>query len=149
MSLGFLFLAFDEFLSIHEQMDRWIHWIFNMEETGLSDRIDDFIILLYGVAGVIIIYFHRSEFSNLGALYKYLTLGFALLLIMVLLDAFGNRDDYIAYIGVEESLRSGIMKAVSFTEELTKLLSQIVFLLGFLRVFKQFYDQGQTATRAK
>ena len=42
--LGFIFLAFDDYCSIHENVDRWIHHVLGMKETALSDRIDDVLV---------------------------------------------------------------------------------------------------------
>ena len=141
ISLGFMFLVFDEALSIHEGTDLFIHWIFSLDETGLSDRIDDFIVLFYGIIGIILIYFHRSEFLNLTEFYKYLIVGAVLLCLMVFLDAFGNRSDVVDYLGMEGTLRNFVMKFVSIGEELSKLLSEAIFLFGFMRIFQKFYDQ--------
>ena len=59
-----LYLAIDEIIMIHENIDFFIHRIFNIEETGLTDRIDDAIVAIYGLCGLIGIYLYRKELSN-------------------------------------------------------------------------------------
>jgi len=44
IAVGFFYLALDEGLEFHEQMDREIHNILGIEESGLTDRIDDMIV---------------------------------------------------------------------------------------------------------
>ena len=46
IAFGFFFLALDEIFLIHEIIDVAIHTVFNIEETGLTDRIDDVLILI-------------------------------------------------------------------------------------------------------
>ena len=41
---GFVFLAVDEALQIHERLDFVIHKALNIRETALTDRLDDAII---------------------------------------------------------------------------------------------------------
>lgn len=49
---GFLFLAADEVLRIHENLDQLIHYVFGLKETNLTDRIDDLIVGMYGLVGI-------------------------------------------------------------------------------------------------
>nr|WP_319398940.1 hypothetical protein [uncultured Carboxylicivirga sp.] len=64
ISKGFTFLALDEILLIHENIDKWIHAFFQITQTHLTDRIDDFIILLYGIVDGLLMIKNRRLFLN-------------------------------------------------------------------------------------
>mgnify|MGYP003628313295 FL=1 len=145
IAAGFMYLALDETFSIHEKIDKMIHSVLAMEETGLSDRIDDFIIPLYGIIGAILIYFHRTEFRSLTVFYKYLVAGFMFLCVMVFLDAFSNRADVIEYLGFEGVARKNIKMTAKYGEETMKLLSEAAFLFGFLGIYRKFYDERKAS----
>ncbi len=57
IAAGFVFLAVDEIAGIHEGIDHLIHAFMNMEETGLTDRIDDVIVMAYGLVGIGVLYY--------------------------------------------------------------------------------------------
>ena len=58
ISTGFLFLAADERWEFHEKFDKWLHRFFGMMETGITDRIDDLIIVMYAAIGLCFLYFY-------------------------------------------------------------------------------------------
>ncbi len=57
---GFLFLAADEVLRIHENLDKLIHYVFGLKETNLTDRIDDLIVGMYGLVGIGVLIAYRD-----------------------------------------------------------------------------------------
>ena len=71
ISAGFLFLALDELALIHESIDKLIHHIFSMEETSLTDRIDDLIIFVYGLIGIYILYRYKDEILKYRFIIKF------------------------------------------------------------------------------
>lgn len=95
VSIGFIFLAFDEVVQIHEKIDyQIIHKrIFSMQETELTDRLDDVIVGGYGVVGVWILYWYRKELRHYRAVIPRLTLGLVLFFFMILFDMASNRND--------------------------------------------------------
>ena len=60
MTGGFIFLALDEYFGIHENTDVSLHELFNLNENGLTSRIDDFLILFYAIIGL----FFLRTFKN-------------------------------------------------------------------------------------
>lgn len=136
ISLGFFFLALDEAFSIHERIDGLIHAVLAIDETAVTDRIDDLIVLLYGVVGAFLIYLHRGEFRGLGGFYKYLAVGFGFLFLQVAFDVLTNRGDILRYLGVSHLFAEG-----KIAEELSKLLAEAAFLLGFLWVYRKVFDE--------
>jgi hypothetical protein len=137
MALGFTYLALDEALSFHERLDKFGHRVFAIEETPLTDRADDVIILAFGIVGAAIMYFHRSEFRSLVGFLPLLVSGFLLLILMVVFDTLSN-DSYIL-----DGIASGwpslrlTFKWLPYAEEWSKLAAEAIFLLCFLRAFRQ------------
>ena len=138
ISLGFVFMALDEALSIHENIDVLLHRMLAMRETWLTDRLDDVIILGYGVAGLLILYAHRAEFRGLLDYRRHFVVGFLFLIAMVALDLLSNRRDFLYATGLERSLVPSVHHVLEVAEELTKLLAEAAFMLGFLSIYRQF-----------
>jgi hypothetical protein len=137
ISLGFVFLALDEALSIHEAIDVLIHRVLAMRETWFTDRIDDIIILVYGVLGILILFAHRAEFRGLAGYRRYFVVGFLLLAVMVALDLLSNRRDFLHATGLAHSWVPSVHHVLEVAEEVAKLLAEGAFLLGFLTIYNQ------------
>jgi hypothetical protein len=143
MSLGFLYLAIDELFSIHEGIDLFIHWLFAMRETGLTDRIDDVVVLAYGILGVAVLWSHRSELAVSRPALPYLLLGFSFLLLMVALDALTNRMDFIRrYLFLPRDY-PGLIFLARFSEELLKIAAAMCFLLFFHNTWRRVWNAGK------
>jgi hypothetical protein len=144
IAFGFAFLAFDEALSIHERADVLLHWLLSWEETALTDRIDDVIILAYGLAGLALLYWRRAEALRCRVALPWLALGFALLSATVILDVVTNREDILEALIADEPSRTAIHLVLSRMEESTEVLSQTAFLLGFLACLRTLRRERQT-----
>lgn len=92
---GFIFLAADDAFKIHEGIDDAIHKIFKLKVTAWSDRIDDGIIGLYGIVGMIALYLYRQELLRFKTILPFLILGFCAAFLQVALDMAGNRTDLV------------------------------------------------------
>ena len=130
IAAGFVFLTADEFFKIHENIDEGIHAMFKLEESGLSDRIDDLIILLYAVVGLIAIAAYRREFVLMKKSKLLFVAGFACLFLMVALDALTNRDDVLANFFQGDGLETALT-CFSILEEGAKVVSSGFFILAF------------------
>jgi hypothetical protein len=136
ISLAFLFLATDELIKVHENIDDFIHEIFNLQETSLSDRIDDILIGLYGVTGIGVIIAYKDEFKGYQGFIPFLFVGFILLFLMVIIDVITNRNDILPLIfndGTSEILYVWL----SFSEDPLKLFSEVFFLTAFVSVWNE------------
>ncbi len=127
-ALGFLFLSFDEVFMIHENMDLYIHSWLGLEESALSDRLDDLIIACYGLIALLILFLGRQELLFFRKAFPYLKAGFLLLFIGVGLDALTNGHDIIDFLG----LGSDFFSLCSILEETLELLAQCFFIATFL-----------------
>lgn len=85
-AIGFAFLAIDDKYMIHEQIDNSIHSTLQWEETKLSDRIDDIIVGIYGIIGLIFIRLNRHHFQFSPRFIIYARIALVLAFAMVLCD---------------------------------------------------------------
>ncbi|MFW2440136.1 MAG: hypothetical protein ACN4GR_12265 [Arenicellales bacterium] len=130
IGLGFLFLAADEYFLIHENIDRLTHHVFNLQETGLTDRIDDILVGLYGLAGIGVLIAYREELKMYRETFKFFIIGFVLLFTMVALDILTNREDILSLI-IDHHQVALVHHFLSRTEESLKVFSEAFFVIAF------------------
>ena len=128
IALGFLFLAVDKVAKIHESLDRFVHRLLQRPETALTDRLDDAILLGYGLSGVVVLYIYRSELVSYRAVLPLAMCGFVLFLFMGLLDALVNRPDVFLLMGISQEGSENLGKWLGGVEEGLKILAEAAFL---------------------
>lgn len=128
---AFVFLALDEALQIHENLDKLIHIILAMDETAWTDSIDDVILLSYGLAGLAILVRCRAEVFRVPAARRYLALAFGLFLVSVVFDVLTNRKAYLDWLELEGQARDGVSAFAAIVEEGGKLFTGAALLVGF------------------
>jgi hypothetical protein len=129
MAVGFVFLGVDEFIGIHESIDKRIHKLFHLRETGWTDRIDDMLVALYGLVGIGTIFAYRRELVQYKKVIPYLVTGFFMFFVMVVLDTATNRCDLLVRVfgGECEVLRVWL----SVAEDSMKVIAEAVFGIGY------------------
>ena len=128
IALGFLFLAVDEVAKVHESLDRSVHRFLQRPETALSDRLDDAILLGYGLVGAAVLYVYRSELLSYRTVLPLVVCGFVLFLFMGLLDALVNRPDVFLFMGISQEGSVSLGKWLGGVEEGLKILAEAAFL---------------------
>ncbi|MCL6282329.1 hypothetical protein M3P21_02210 [Ruegeria sp. 2012CJ41-6] len=141
---GFLFLALDDALKIHEGIDKSIHAMSEMTETSFSDRLDDAIIGVYALIGAIVLYVFRSELTLYRFLAPYLLAGFAVLILSIALDTASNGPGFALWVTKSESAAHSLHAVLETLEEVCKLLAEAIFLSGFLLVLQAAAEQDKS-----
>ena len=132
LALGFSFLAVDEVQKWHENLDRLIHLVVGIQETSVTDRIDDLIVLMYGGIGIVVLFHYRSEiFADAIPLF---VVGFVFFFIMVLLDLLTNRKDILRWLTGDSS--TVIWLWLSISEDTFKLVAEFSFLTGLFYSYR-------------
>jgi len=133
--IGFFYLATDEWYMIHENLDFWIHHILHMKETSLTDRIDDLIVLLYGVLFCLGCRIFYKDFWDHKVMVRWLVAGLSLFLLMSLLD-FVTNDYYLyQFFTDNRGLDEEIGMILGTLEDSLKLLSEGVLVIALLEGF--------------
>jgi len=137
MAVGFVFLAYDERFMFHEGLDKDIHRFFKMKQTSLTARIDDIIIGIYALIGIVSLYLYRAEITRHPVLFSYLGAGFAVVALSVFLDVVTNDEAVLQWIGISETILPALKKGLGTLEEVAKLMAEAIFLAGFLVVLRR------------
>ncbi len=129
LAAGFVFLAIDDAFEIHEQLDPLIHRGLDLEESALSDRLDDLLVLAYGAVGVSILFVFRGELLLHREMVPYLAAGLVLSVVEVFFDALGNRPDVMSL--VDPASAAALVNWVDVLEGTSQLLAEAMFLTAF------------------
>lgn len=147
IAAGFLYLALDEAVRIHEGLDKLTHLIFNIEETAVSDRLDDVILGAYGLIGIGVLYWYKDEFKKFRAAFPLFVTGFILMFIMVELDIISDRND-IVHIFIKDVALSGTVNSwLGIAEEIVESLSQAFFIVAFYKCLLISRGSGEDRMR--
>jgi len=145
-AVGFLFLGLDDVLSLHENMDRLIHFILRIKETPWTDHIDDFILLLYGVIALFFIKDFIKEFRKHPYMVGLIAVGLFAFFIVFFLDFLTNNIETLSALlfkGMsygDLSYRQNIGKMI---EESTEFLAEAFFLAAFTAAFLNIKTRRQ------
>lgn len=131
ISIGFLFLFLDEVALIHENIDKLIHILLGMEETGLSDRLDDLIVIIYALVGIFILHKFKDEILRFKNAIPYIVVGFFFLIIRTVIDILTNRADIIPKFIKNEELLLTTSNFLAVAEGSGKLLAETFFIVAF------------------
>ena len=130
ISAGFLFLMADELFKIHEGIDAIIQSTFNLKQSGVTDRINDLLVVAYALIGIGVIWIYRREFLVMKRSLAFMASGFGMLLVMVALDMLTSRDDVLRVV-FSADLATDLQIWLSFAEEGAKVLSEGLFVIAF------------------
>lgn len=131
--IGFLFLVADELTQIHESVDRSIHTTWQLQETGLTDRIDDALVGAYGAIAAVIAYGFRHEIKRYRHLWPLILCSFGVMCLMVTFDTLTNRLDLLPMLFGQNS--HAVFLALSVVEEFCKLAVEAILIGGLYQVF--------------
>lgn len=139
---AFVYLALDDGFRWHEKIDRFVHRdVFDVPATAVTERLDDLLIGLFGLAGLGVLYWFRDELRRVPGLVAVLALAMALTFVQVGLDT-ANREDVYGWVAEREQRRL-VRRWLPVAEETTKLVAEAVFLLALLRARRHARSGGR------
>lgn len=133
ISLGFIFLAADEFLAIHEVIDLLIHDLFNLQETPFTDRIDDAILGLYVLLGIAILWMLRAEFYAFRKAMPWFKLAIMLIFSMMAVEWVAGYQHVIKEV-FQAQTADLIKDSLYQLEEYLKILAEAFLVVAFYSV---------------
>ncbi|MDJ0553168.1 MAG: hypothetical protein QNJ68_01750 [Microcoleaceae cyanobacterium MO_207.B10] len=131
-AFGFVFCCLDEILQIHERFDKFIHWIFQIQETPLTDSIDDVIILMYGIIGLLVIYYFRQEFYYYRDSFPYFKIALILACCSIGLDFLTQGQETEILTEAQEMQREWLRSV----EEIFKLFTEVFLIASFYKCLR-------------
>jgi hypothetical protein len=105
--------------------------VLRIEPTSATKRIDDAIIGVYGLLALGVLYRFRDELLRVPGLVRIFALAMVLMAVQVGFDVL-NHPDVVRSLP-EKSQRRAAREWLPVAEETMKLVSEGVFLVGFLR----------------
>jgi hypothetical protein len=145
IAAGFVFLAADDAFEIHEHFDIVIHQIFHLQETPLTDRIDDALIALYGVIGCAFLWFYRHEFLAFKFILPPLIGGFICLALSVLCDTISNDATWLRWYAQDAPIPPQLNGWFSAGDGAFTLLGEASFIAAFYLAFRQSVARTSTS----
>ena len=136
VSLVLLFLSLDDALSIHEKIDFWLHDLFKIEETEITDLADDIIVGGYLLLFLIYVTFKWKVIQIFQQSFSIFQIGFILSLMMIVLDIVTNNNFFISLV-VEDSSQVPILKqCLSALEDSIKIFAEGIFIVGIYQCWQ-------------
>ena len=136
IGLGFIYLAIDEIVQIHEGTDWLIHWLFKIEETRLTDSFDDVIVVFYSIVGCYILYDFWDEFKRYFQVFSLFIFAFVLKGIMVAFDIYTNDETILSAWFNNPEDQKMMLDWLSTIEDSFKILAEGVFIAAFIGCLK-------------
>lgn len=136
VSIGAFFLALDDALSLHEQLDVWMHKILNVEETMVTDLADDIIVGIYLILALIYVASQWKTLQVFRSSFNYFRVGFLLGAVMVVLDILSNNNLFVSMVTDDLELMGQMITWINIVEEAIKLVAEGFFLVGVYQCWR-------------
>lgn len=138
---GFFFLCVDEWFEVHENLDFMIHHVLGIKETSLTDRLDDLIVLLYGVLFAIGAFKFYKEVLEHKGMVRWLVAALVLFFIMCIFDFVSNDDYLYQFFTNDRGLDKEIGIILGTIEDSFKLLAEGAFVIAFMEGFHSAFNK--------
>ncbi len=130
IAIGFLYLATDEEILLHEGIGRDIKRLLHLATNAWSVRLDDMLIGVYGLIGLGALWAYRAELKLFRACDVLLAVGFFWLAVSVAADMASHRPDFFVWLlGPERGMVAYDLGEDA--DEIAKLIAEVFFLSGF------------------
>lgn len=135
----FIYLAIDEIFMLHEKLDLLIHYIFSLEETFLTKRIDDIILFSYIIFSFLVLYYYRNELKKYREAFPLFALSILLFIITFGIDLINHSPDDLSFFINDEQSRKIVYRFVGPIEEMFKIWFEGVLLTAFYYCWRITY----------
>lgn len=145
IALGFFYLAIDEVVELHEELDKFIHKIFHINQTGITDRIDDLIIGIYALIGVGIMIYYKNELIKYREIFPLLFTGMVFVVLSIVFDALTNRKDILQIIFEGKMFVEDLHQQLKIVEDSIEIFAEGIILCSFywcLQISKTLFPQS-------
>jgi lipopolysaccharide/colanic/teichoic acid biosynthesis glycosyltransferase/glycosyltransferase involved in cell wall biosynthesis len=136
IALGFCFLTVDQLFDLHERADRAIHTLFRIQETAWTDRLDDLIVISFGVCGLGVLFACRRELTKFFGLLPFLAIGFVFFGLSAACDIASNRHDLLPSFFANPTIGEGVYRWVAAADQIFTVIAECFFAAGFYYVWR-------------
>ena len=134
--IGLFFLALDDIVGLHEQIDLWLHDLFDLAETDLTDLIDDAIVIGYLIIFAFYVAFEWQTIKLFQKAFIFFQLGFILALVMAILDLLSNNTLFISKITEDTELILATQQWLNVIEDSAKIFAEGMFIVGIYKCWQ-------------
>jgi len=144
VSLGVFYLALDDALSFHEQLDKWLHRVLDVKETLVTDLADDILVGLYMVLALMYVISQWKTLQIFRSSFGYFKLGFIFGAIMVVFDILSNNTLFVSMVTADGNIQGQMTMWMGVLEETAKLVAEGFFLTGVYQCWRKakFFDSS-------
>jgi len=135
IGFGLIFLALDDSLEIHEQIDLYLHDFFAIKETRITDLADDLIVGFYLLIFLGCIFWQRKTIALFKSSHKWFLIGIGLAVIMVFLDLTSNNNLFTSRL-VDPSQDELFRDWMGVIEDSAKIFAEGMFLVGIYQCLR-------------
>lgn len=136
----FIYLAFDDLCRFHEEIDHTICKIFGLDKHGPADKIDDLIIVVYGIITLSILIRYFKESINFKSGILYFSGAILMAVTTTVCDLLGGIHGPLSQYFSEQALPL-VLRNLDILEETTKTLSEVFFVGAFLHIYHKFRNK--------
>ncbi len=136
IAMGFIFLALDELIHIHDMFGKQIAQFAFINNPKIASRIDDLIIVVYFSVGIIFLYFFRNEIEKHTKVKPLFLVGFLTLFVMVGIDIIPSRIVHFLSIIFHTPYDTIRQTWLPLAKDATKLFTESFFIAGFYNCFQ-------------
>ena len=136
VSLGTFFLALDDALSFHEELDKWLHKVLDVKETLVTDLADDILVGLYMILALIYVISQWKTLQIFRSSFGYFKLGFILGAVMVVFDILSNNELFVSMVTTDSNVQEQMIMWMGVLEETAKLVAEGFFLTGVYQCWR-------------
>ena len=145
LGISFIFLAFDDWLRIHETTDRLIHSIFRIHETEWTDHLDDVLVAVYAMVIAMIIFRGRHMLLQFTAALPFFVPAAILSAAHCLLDFVVSARSWIrGFVPDPVALENTIVWA-EIAEESCKIGAEIFIIATAVRCYEIARDRRRAS----
>lgn len=128
IAIGFVVLALDELLMLHELADILIHLIFSIQQTPITDRLDDVLILLYFIPAFAALVYYWKELKQFRGAVLFLLSGLVCAVLMVVSDVITNQNDIVPLFVEGRQASDRVFNLLKLFEESMKVIAEAFFV---------------------
>ena len=136
VSFGLLFLAFDDAYEIHEHIDLWLHSVFKIQQSDLTDLADDFIVGGYGLIFLAYVAYKWNTVQIFKSSFSFFQIGFILTAVMVVLDILSNNDYFVSLIINNATTAQLTEQWLGVIEDSAKIFAEGMFIAGIYQCWQ-------------
>ena len=133
VSIGLVFLAFDDAFGIHESIDRLLHSLLDIQETDISDLADDLIVGGYLLVFLAYVASQWKAIQIFQRSFIYFQIGFVLTLIMIVFDAASNNRLFVSMLTDNSDRQRFLQIWFGTFEDSIKIYAEGLFIVGIYK----------------